>query len=215
MIRSQTVGRLVHGSKENEAVVRDLVNVPAVKRIANFGNACLQRFGPNLYKSYDEVLTDLCDRDPTLYRNWPNNVFACATFNVGSRTTTVKHTDHLNLSYGWCVITAIGNYDPTRGGHAVLWELRMVIEFPPLRSILIPSAVVSHSNTDIADGEVRYSLTQYSAGGLFRWVAAGHQTLKSLRAKGGRLTESGEEHWKRGVGLLSMWDELQAWWRSL
>ncbi len=142
-------------------------------------------------------------------------MFACTTFNVGSRTVTGKHTDHLNIAYGWCVITSIGTYNPQRGGQAVLWELRMVIEFPPLASILIPSGIVSHSNIDIEDGEVRYSMTQYSAGGLFRWVAAGHQTLKTLRAKGGRLSESGEDLWKRGIGLLSKWDELQAWWRSL
>ncbi len=148
-------------------------------------------------------------------RNWTNNVFACATFNVGERTVTVKHTDHLNLAYGWCAITPIGNYDPKRSGQIVLWELRMVIEFPPLSCGLIPSAIVSHSNLGIQKGETRHSFTQYSAGGLFRWVAAGYQTLKSLCAKGGRLAESGEEHWKRGIGLLSTWEELQAMWKSI
>jgi hypothetical protein len=36
--------------------------------------------------------------------------------------------------------------------------------------------VVTHSNTLIQAGEERFSLIQYSAGGLFRWVANGFQT---------------------------------------
>ncbi len=34
----QVVGNLVYSCKENQATVADLVKVPAVKRIANFGN---------------------------------------------------------------------------------------------------------------------------------------------------------------------------------
>ncbi|KAF7377996.1 hypothetical protein MSAN_00223500 [Mycena sanguinolenta] len=41
---------------------------------------------------------------------------------------------------------------------------------------LIPSAVVTHSNTPIADDEERFSLLQYSAGALFRWVDNGFQS---------------------------------------
>ncbi len=111
-----------------------------------------------------------------------------------------------------CAVTALGDYDPERGGHIVLWELRMIIEFPPSSTILIPSAVVSHSNTDIQPGERRYSFTQYSAGGLFRWTAAGHMTLKNLARSGGRLHASGKERWREGVGLLSKWDDLKGWW---
>ncbi len=91
----------------------------------------------------------------------------------------------------------------------------MVIEFPPLSNALIPSSIVSHSNLDIEDGEIRHSFTQYSAGGLFRWVAAGYRTLKTMRAKGGQLPETGEDHWKRGISLLSTWDELKAYWSSV
>ncbi|EEB87712.1 hypothetical protein MPER_14848, partial [Moniliophthora perniciosa FA553] len=47
------------------------------------------------------------------------------------------------------------------GGHLVLYELGLVIQFPPPSSIAVPSAIVGHGNTTIGEGEERYSLTQY------------------------------------------------------
>ncbi|KAJ7673497.1 hypothetical protein B0H14DRAFT_2424000, partial [Mycena olivaceomarginata] len=47
----------------------------------------------------------------------------------------------------------------------------LIIRFPAGCSVLIPSAVVTPSNTPIQAGEERYSIIQYSAGALFRWVA--------------------------------------------
>ncbi|KIY61385.1 hypothetical protein CYLTODRAFT_447726 [Cylindrobasidium torrendii FP15055 ss-10] len=40
-------------------------------------------------------------------------------------------------------------------------------------TVFIPSALITHYNLPIAPGETRYSITQYSAGGLFRWVNNG------------------------------------------
>ncbi|TFK78381.1 hypothetical protein K466DRAFT_507357 [Polyporus arcularius HHB13444] len=173
--------------------------------------ALLQVFQPELYKLYDHTLTDLCERDLTLRRNFHNNVFACTTFNVGPHTATRKHIDFLNLAYGMCAITPLGNYDHTRGGHIVLWELRMVVEFPVCSTALIPSGVVSHSNIGISPGETRHSFTQYSAGRLFRWREAGHQTLKNLRKGGGELAGTGHQRWTEGVGKLSKWADIRRW----
>ncbi|KAJ6538367.1 hypothetical protein DFH09DRAFT_1090605 [Mycena vulgaris] len=43
-------------------------------------------------------------------------------------------------------------------------------------TILIPSAAIFHSNIPVAEGKHRYSFTQYTAGGLFRWVEHGFKT---------------------------------------
>lgn len=51
-----------------------------------------------------------------------------------------------------------------------------MIEFPPGSTILLPSSVVTHSNTPIQPGETRYSFTQFTAGGTIRWVDYGFQT---------------------------------------
>ena len=81
--------------------------------------------------------------------------------------------DSANLPYGWCAITALGNFDYTKGGHLILWELGLVVEFPPGSTFLLPSACISHSNVAIAKHEKRFSFTQYTAGSIFRWVDHG------------------------------------------
>jgi len=50
-----------------------------------------------------------------------------------------------------------------------------VIEFPPGSTILLASGVIAHSNASVMQGETRYSVVQYSAGALFRWVENGFQ----------------------------------------
>ena len=171
----------------------------------------MQLFAPELHKFYGETLDALCEKDPSLKRNFQNNVFACATCNLGPQSIAHVHTDHLNFGPGWCAITAFGDYDPTKGGHLILWDLKIAIEFPPGSTIFIPSAILRHSNVPLAGkDETRYALIQYSAGGLFRWVECGHQTLKDFKASGLKLAQTAKERWERGVGLFSKWSELLA-----
>ena len=115
--------------------------------------AAFQLFVPRLYKFYDSILTSVCSHNPKLKRNYDNNVFAAMTMNLGPQTVTRMHVDHLNIPFGWCVITAIGDFDHTRGGHLILWELKLVIEFPAGSPIFIPSAVISHSNVAVQPEE--------------------------------------------------------------
>ncbi|KIJ65753.1 hypothetical protein HYDPIDRAFT_64722, partial [Hydnomerulius pinastri MD-312] len=83
------------------------------------------------------------------------------------------HLDSANVSHGWCSIWAGGKFDPKKGGHMVLFDLKLVVEFPSGSTVLIPSSTVSHGNVPIADGETQVSFTQYCAGGLIRWVQHG------------------------------------------
>lgn len=169
----------------------------------------MQLFAPRLYNYYDNTIQALCSQHTHLRRNFNNNVFANATFNLGPRTVSYVHADIQNLPWGWCAITAVGDFDPVCSGHIILWELRMVIEFPPGSTILIPSALIQHSNTPLASHERRYSFTQYSAGGLFRWVECGFRPVKSLSAAAKKkLREDGRSRWEKGVQMLSMWSEF-------
>ncbi|KIK50040.1 hypothetical protein GYMLUDRAFT_253326 [Collybiopsis luxurians FD-317 M1] len=68
----------------------------------------------------------------------------------------------------------------TKGGELVLWDLGIAIRFPPGSSIIILSAILRHSNLPIQPGEKRYSITQYSAGALFRFVANGMKNDKDF-----------------------------------
>ncbi|KAJ6601958.1 hypothetical protein DFH09DRAFT_1069503 [Mycena vulgaris] len=115
----------------------------------------------------------------------------------------------------WCAITALGDFDYTKGGHLILWDCRLVLKFPPGTTILIPSAALFHSNIPISDGEQRYSFTQYTAGGLFRWVEHGFQSeesyFESLSPEdAARERAEAKARWAMGAGLFSTLDELKA-----
>ncbi|KAJ7789209.1 hypothetical protein B0H14DRAFT_2292555, partial [Mycena olivaceomarginata] len=101
------------------------------------------------------------------------SAFAAATFNLGPAMSTLAHTEPSIWRGAGAPITALGVFDPRRG--APITITTPIIQFPPGSTILIPSAILRHSNVGIAEGERRYSFTQYSAAGLFRWVHNGHR----------------------------------------
>ncbi|KAJ6521651.1 hypothetical protein DFH09DRAFT_1251093 [Mycena vulgaris] len=114
---------------------------------------------------------------PHLRRPFARSVFFCAAFNFGPNVWTFRHRDVLNLVFGWCAVQALGNFDHKKGGHLVLWDLKLVVEFPAGALILLPSATIAHSNVPVQKGEERASFTQFSAGGIFRYVDNNFQTI--------------------------------------
>ena len=94
----------------------------------------------------------------------------------------------------------------------VLWDLKLVINFPAGSTILIPSATILHSNTPVAADEYRLSLTQYCAGPIFRFVDQGFRTeqrLKSEDPEAYRLFQASKpSRWQQGMGLFSTKEEL-------
>jgi hypothetical protein len=141
-------------------------------------------------------------------------VFACVTFNFGPQTVTFPHLDFLNLAWGWCFITALGWYDYRKGGHLIIWDLRLMIEFPPGATFAIPSAVLRHSNVSIQQGEKRFSITQYTSAGVFRFVNNGFKTNVTLEQE---MTKEEAQAWAdaakvryaEGVKMYSTLDELR------
>ena len=177
-------------------------------------SAAFSMWAPQLFKFYSDQLGKFYSHYPDIKKNFYNSIFACCTFNFGPSTVCFCHTDPGNLPFGWCAITALGNFDSKRGGHLILWDLYLVIEFPPGATILIPSASLRHGNTAIQAGETRYSFTQYTAGGVFRWVEQGFQKTtewwKTLsKAERAMESERGKERWAMGVGLFSKLSSLQ------
>ncbi|KAI0696222.1 hypothetical protein C8T65DRAFT_710654 [Cerioporus squamosus] len=161
-----------------------------------------------MYLFYESYILCLRREHPGLHFNFNRNVFAAATFNLGPRSVARVHTDDKNYAPGWCAIMALGDFDPKKGGHMVLWELKLVIEFPPGSVMYIPSAILSHSNTTIGEGEKRMSFTQFTAGGLFRWVDCGLQTQKTFFANGGQHEKTGTQRWTEAIGRYSTLDSL-------
>lgn len=164
-------------------------------------------FAPKLYKHYAETMNSLVLRHPHLQRgrNFKTSVFPAATFNLGPQTVTLEHLDSSNLSYGWCPITALGNYDPRTGGHLVLADLKLVIEFPPGSTALIPSSILRHGNTPIQSHETRMSFTQYASGGLFRWVQSGFCSQSGLSKEVKQdMLDKAPSRFENGLELFSV-----------
>jgi len=177
------------------------------KQTSDDGNsAVFGTWAPKLYAYYDKNLGKLLKEDPSLKRSFPS-VFPAATYNLGPRTVCVPHRDLANLPFGYCAITALGNYNPETGGHIVLWECKLIIEFPPGATILIPSAIVTHFNIPVSKTEQRYSFTQYAAGGLFQWVDNNFKTSARhwatlTRAQQEAKLEADGKRWQEGLDLL-------------
>jgi hypothetical protein len=104
---------------------------------------------PHLYQHYHNNNEKLHIKLPHLHYPFISSIFSCAAFNFGLNVWTFKHRDVVNLAFGWCAIQALSDFDPTKGGHLVLWDLMLVIKFPPGALILIPSATLSYSKKQL------------------------------------------------------------------
>ncbi|KAL1658174.1 hypothetical protein GGG16DRAFT_67121 [Schizophyllum commune] len=166
----------------NKAELDGLLNQPAAKQLAHLCSSAFKNWESDVYQYYHETMEKLFNWRPVLrkYKNFPKSVFACMTANLGPQTITIPHRDYGNLCFGFCSITALGWFDPDLGGHLVIEPLRVVIRFPPGSSILVPSAMLMHCNTPIAPHERRYTITQYTAGAIFRFVEHGFQSNKQF-----------------------------------
>ncbi len=156
-----------------------------------------------MYEAYEDNQQQIHTHDPTLTQNFPDCVFSSVTINFGPQTVTKPHLDYKNVAGGWCGVRACGNFDPTKGGHLILWDLRLVIEFPPGSVIFLPSALIRHSNVAIRSHETRYSITLYTPGHLFHYVDNGFKTDKQLEAE---MDE--EERDIRELRRENRWDEM-------
>jgi hypothetical protein len=167
-----------------------------------------------MYMDYVNTLGTLFKHDPSLKWIFGNSIFPVTTINFGPNSVCFDHLDKGNRAVGWCDIASLGDYDPKKGGHLILFDIDKIIEFPPGSHILIPSAVMRHGNTPIQKGEKRLGFTQYSAGGLFRWVDNGFRRSEDVEkadpALKKRLDDDAPTRYEKLLNLYSKLDELSA-----
>ncbi|KJA25468.1 hypothetical protein HYPSUDRAFT_134501, partial [Hypholoma sublateritium FD-334 SS-4] len=204
---------LVH-SKARQHLIHRLLSHKSIKRIAGFQSSAFAAFAPKMYKFYAVTLGKLFNHHHTLQHNFRNSIFPAVSFNLGPATVALDHLDYGNFSSGMCALTALGSYNPQKSAHFILFPFRIVTEFPPGSTIIIPSACLNHGNTPIQNGETRMSIAQYAAGGLFRYVEYGFTTVKSLlstaagKARRVQIDMEAGERWKMGIDLFSKYSEL-------
>jgi hypothetical protein len=180
---------------EEQSLRDSISSMPIFQRIAKFqssesfavhtrlllmGAGCLAFFFPKVYVDVANTTGDLLDVHPTLRRAFAGSVYPAAAVNMARRGVSRLHRDGTNAPGAPCAITSAGHYDHTKGGHLILFELKLLIEFPVGSTILVPSGGISHANTDIQEGEIRHAIIQYIAGGLARWIAYGFKTWPEL-----------------------------------
>ncbi|KAJ7734488.1 hypothetical protein DFH07DRAFT_905932 [Mycena maculata] len=157
------------------------------QRLACFASILFAMWAPLIFMFYEEQMALLRWKKPSLRWCFPGS--------------------------GWCAVTALGNFDPDLGGHLILWDLKLVIRFLPGSTILLPSALIRHSNVAIHAHEHRCSFTQYMAGGIFWWLCNGFKTdtvyraTASMEELAAREAED-EVRWKEGMGMYSVIDDL-------
>ena len=169
-------------------------------------------YAPKAYQSYHETMEALTQRFPGLIRNFPRSVFPAASFNFPPNSVSLLHVDHGNRAAGFCPIFSLGDFDYRRGGHLVLEDQRLIIEFPVGCMLSIPSASCKHGNIPVQKHETRASFTQYAAGGLFHYVEYGFKTREQLHAsnpaRAAEMEREKGERWLREVDIFSKMSEL-------
>ncbi|KAL0564159.1 hypothetical protein V5O48_017898, partial [Marasmius crinis-equi] len=199
------------GRKRKRAMEKILAHKSFIS-IAGFMSTTFLTYAPLLFFFYAEITSAMLERYPDLSLPVYNSIFAACTLNFGPQTVCLPHRDSKNLAFGWCAITALGNYGYTKGGHIVLWDLKLIFKFPPGYTIFIPSAVVCHLNTKLQPGEERYSFTMYTSGDIFRWVEHGFQTETNYRKTPQAKADAhlNATRWKRGMNMFSTMAELKS-----
>ncbi|KAM6499217.1 hypothetical protein JOM56_004725, partial [Amanita muscaria] len=212
----QKPGYLRHESEQKEEALEGLMKNKAIQRLCGFASSAFQAYSERNYEYMASTVAKVRSK-LNLGREYDSEVgvFPCRSFNLGKQTATVPHRDVGNLAHSWCSITALGRFNPKLGGHLVLWDFALLVEFPPGSTVLIPSALFLHSNVPIQGGETRYSMVQYAAGGLFRWVNNGCKTDKQWKeeANGNQELEQrrkDEQDSRRigAIGMFSRYEEL-------
>lgn len=176
---------------------------------------CFKTWAPRLHAFYVVCHTILLSIYPNLWSISKHLPFAACTVNFGPQTVLKLHRDFKNLVFGWCLVFVLGNFDHTRGGHLILWELKLLIELAPGDMVFLPSGCITHGNIPLAGAdEKRYSVTWYSSGYLFRWIRAGFVNSKLWKAKDGKdfkewyKKANAKERWSRGWNLFQSLTDL-------
>ncbi|KAE9394188.1 hypothetical protein BT96DRAFT_828078 [Gymnopus androsaceus JB14] len=212
---SQRPGMMAFYSTTNRLILMSLIAFSSFQRLVSFTNCVFECFAANTFGLYCEDLNTLFASNPKLTRWFRNSVFAGISFNMGPFTVAWPHTDSHNLAFGWCTITALGNFDPDKGGHLILWDLGLVTWFPPGSTILIPSTLLTHSNVPIQPRDECYSIIQYSSSGLFCWIYNSFMSDKDFLAKAmpemkRRRAKDQKARWGNGLHMFSLWDDVWA-----
>ncbi|KAJ7701599.1 hypothetical protein B0H16DRAFT_1348124 [Mycena metata] len=132
-----------------------------------------------------------------------STVFSAITFELGGpHCRGFGGSADRHQAETWSVLHALGDYSSLHGGHIILWDLGLVVCFPPGSSILIPTGIIRYSFVRVRPGETRYSVIQHTGGGIARWFSNGKRTDVDFARKA-----DSEQHATREANRRAAHDE--------
>ncbi|KAF9068747.1 hypothetical protein BDP27DRAFT_1223652 [Rhodocollybia butyracea] len=198
---------------ERRKMMREFVNQPCTQRIAAFQSASFALWFPKSYAEFRSRNSQLKEKIPTFDGNIKGSVYACCTANC-TNTWTYIHRDGMNSAGACCSITSGGKFDPKKGGQLIIWDMKLIFDFPPGSTILLPSVLFRHSNIPVQKGDKRVSFTQYTAGGIHRWLEYGGRTEDEFAAQDPegfeQMLKERPERWRKVLDMFSTISELKA-----
>ncbi|KAJ3865614.1 MAG: hypothetical protein NXY57DRAFT_907508, partial [Lentinula lateritia] len=201
------------GGKHQE-MMADFISQPCVQRIASYQSAAFSLWFPKAYGEFYQRNIQLKEKIPNFHGNIKGSVYSCCTANCGPNTWTHIHRDTMNSPGPCCAVTSGGPYDPEKGGQLIVWDLKLIFDFPPGSTILLPSALFRHSNIPVQKGDKRVSFTQYTAGGIHRWLEYGGRTEERFELEDPegycRMLKERPERWRKVLDQFSTIEELKA-----
>ncbi|KAJ7782207.1 hypothetical protein B0H14DRAFT_2630811 [Mycena olivaceomarginata] len=193
----------VHQNVANTLLTDELRAHDYIQRIMSFASSLILLWAPLLNAFYLVNKTLLSAWKPSM-RWHVNTLFAACTFNFGPRAITAPHLDFANLAWGWCSVTALGNFDPDFGGHLILWDLRLVIRFPPRLDApypLRPGTAIQRPHPRARAALVHHAVHRGEP------LPVAFQSSASTEEKAVRAAEDAQR-WEEGVKMFSVVDEL-------
>ena|ERR1700759_2529993 len=172
------------------------------------GSGGYEYYFPLSYNHLRNRLRMLHKEIPRLQWPFSNSIYTACTFNLGPTTATFAHLDHTNYPSTPCSIQSLGKFNPALGGHLILFDLGIFVQFPANCTALISSASLRHGNTPIQPNETRYSFTQYVVGSLIRWVTHGGPVCGLTNKERVENEERMDEGWKAQAARFSHWLDL-------
>lgn len=141
-------------------------------------------YAPHVHGWYADTLQKLQQRYPDIQGVLPDLPFCSHTANTGDQVQTPDHVDCMNEKAGFCIIGIFGKFDCSVHGLLRFPELKILMELAHGDVVFIPSALLTHGNTEVCGDAIRRSLTFYTAGAISRFVDSGFMTEKKMQEKG-------------------------------
>ncbi|KAJ3575947.1 hypothetical protein NP233_g763 [Leucocoprinus birnbaumii] len=190
----------------HEEEMKELLEDEDFQKLVKFHSFLVCMWSPPMYQRFRDCLGKLLKHKSLgkkLKSIAPADVYPRVAVNFGPKAWTNRHRDPKDYALAWCIVQSFGRFNPKLGGHVVLDDLRLFIEFPAGSCILLPSATLLHGNLPVRvnQGETRASITQYFPGGLLRYVDHGFKLQSTIKHASRKIQEEAarvrHELWKK------------------